>query len=196
MFQTLFLIGADEANYTNYFNVQSTRGIELVCLLSLLSALIVANLIVYFVKKDKFVLSTKISLYTLIAFSASIVIANIVMSIQDGTFEEIDCRGYIESIPFMGMTVALTIILGLMLIVTPFFLDKEKHNDMRYQTRSIAYAGLLLALAFNLFLKLAQLSSIPQVMIQRIVPQPVFSLQVMLQPIVFQSVFSLQVSHT
>ena len=150
MFQTLLLIGADEASYTNYFNVQSTRGIELVCLLSLLSALIVANLIVYFVKKDKFVLSTKISLYTLIAFSASIVIANIVMSVKDGTFEEIDCRGYIESVPFMALTVVLTIILGLMLVVTPFILDKEKHNDMRYQTRSIAYAGLLLALAFGL----------------------------------------------
>ena len=150
MFQTLFLTAADGANYTNYFNVESTRGIELICLLSLLGALIIANAIVFALKREKFALSTKISLYTLIAFSASIVIANIVMSIQDGTFSEIDCRGYIESIPFMALTVILTILLSLILIVIPFIVDKEKHQDVRFQTRSIAYAGLLLALAFGL----------------------------------------------
>ena len=150
MFQSLFLISADEVSYKNYFNVEEPRGIELICLLALLGVLIIANAVVYSTRKDKFVLSTKISLYTLIVFSASIIIANIAMAIKDHSFDEIDCRGYIESVPFMALTVVITIILGLMLIVLPFIFDKEKHNDMKFQTRSIAYAGILLALAFGL----------------------------------------------
>lgn len=150
MFQSLFLIAADGVSYENYFNVESTRGIELICLLSLIGALLIANIVVYFIKKDKFVLSTKISLYTLILFSVSIIIANIAMSIKDGTFSEIDCRGYIESIPFMALTTILTILLTIALVVVPFIIDKEKHTDSKFQTRSIAFAGLLLALAFGL----------------------------------------------
>ncbi len=150
MFQSLFLVAADEASYTNYFNVSSTRGIELVCLLSLLGILLVANLVVFFVKKDSFVLSTKISVYTLIAFSASIIAANIAIAIKDGTFKEMDCREYIETVPFMALTVIMTILFAAMLIVLPFIFDKEKHTDLKYQTRSIAYAGILLALAFGL----------------------------------------------
>ena len=150
MFQSLFLIAADGVSYTNYFNVESTRGIELICLLSLIGALLIANLVVYFLKRDKFVLSTKISLYTLVLFSVSVIIANIAMSIKDGTFNEIDCRGYIESIPFMALTTILTILLTIALVVVPFIVDKDKTKDTTLQTRSIAYAGLLLALAFGL----------------------------------------------
>lgn len=137
-------------SYTNYFNVTSTRGIELTCLLSLIGALLIACLVVFFTKKEKFSLAVKISFYILLAFSISIIIANIAMSIKDGTFNEMDCTGYIESVPFMALTIIMTILLVAVLVLLPFIFDKTNNKDTKYQTKSIAYAGISLALAFGL----------------------------------------------
>lgn len=146
------------ASYTHRFDLSTPLGIELVVALSLLGALLIGGAVIYFVKKDFFKTYLKAAFAVALAFTVSIVIANICMQAKDGEFKigNVDCRPYLENVDFMAVAIVGTILLAIVLIATPFIADKKStFFGSQDRTKAIAYAGICIALSFGLsYLKL------------------------------------------
>ena len=129
------------ANFTNYFNVDSMRGIELIVALSLLVAIVIAGVAVFFLKRDFFKKYIYIGVGTYVAFAVAVAIANLSIDAQDGeTFS-------------MKYQIALVVIFFAIIIglaVTSILLDKKTNIGKKDNTRSIVYAAICIALAFGL----------------------------------------------
>ena len=129
------------ASFTNYFNVDSMRGIELVVALSLALGIIMAGLVIYFLKHDFFKKYIYIGLGTYVAFAVAVAIANLTIDSQDGeTFSQ-------------KYQIALIVIFAVMIVglaVVAFVLDKKTTVGKKDNTRSIVYAAICIALAFGL----------------------------------------------
>ena len=136
--QNTFLFAAD---YSNYFNVESTRGIELIVALSLIGAIIIAGLAIYFLKKDFFKKYLIIAGATLVAFAISIAIANVVLDFQG---EETYTESY--QVTIVCVLAAFVVVLGAL----AFFLDAKTNIGKKNNTQSIVYAAVCIALAFGL----------------------------------------------
>ena len=136
--QNLFLIAA---NYTNYFNIDSMRGIELIVALSLAVAILLGGLAVYFMKKDFLKKYTFISIGVYVAFALSVAIANIII---DTKGEETFTQEYqIKlAIVFAAIVVALAVL--------SFLLDKKTQIGHKNNTQSVVYAAIMISLAFGL----------------------------------------------
>lgn len=129
------------ASFSNYFNVTSTRGIELTVALVLLGVIVAAGFAVYFTKRDFFKMYSNIAIGTLTAFAVSIAIANIVLDFKG---EET----YIESYQ-IGLFVGFVVI-SLGLVILSHFLNAKTKEAKENNTKAIVYASISIALAFGL----------------------------------------------
>ena len=129
------------ANFKNYFNVSSTYGIELTVALSLIGAIIIAGLAIFFLKKDFFKKYLVIAGATLVAFAISIAIANVVLDFQG---EETYTESY--QIIIVSVLAAIVVALG----AAAFLLDAKTNIGHKNNTQSIVYAAVSIALAFGL----------------------------------------------
>ncbi len=136
--QNLYLLAA---TLTPYFNLESTRGIELVVAVSLIGAIILAGVAIYFLKKDFLKNYLIIAGATLVAFAIAIAIANIVMDFKG---KETYTANY--QIILVSGFAAIVVALG----AVAFFLDQKTTIGKQNNTKSVVYAAISIALAFGL----------------------------------------------
>ena len=141
------------AEYKNYFNVTEVRGIELICALVLLAVIVIANVVVKFVKPEYSKKTLLISGLVAVAFAFSIIVANLVMSAKEDAYkiENIDCRAWLENLDYLSVAIIGTILLVIVLFATPFIVDrKSKMFNSKTTTKQITYAAICIALSFGL----------------------------------------------
>ncbi len=144
------------ASYSNFFNFDSLPGITVCVGLILLGAMILSNLILFFVKRDKVKLSVVIDVIVMLIYLVVVVILNINATAKDGGFQSentgMSGEGEGGIIVFnttnaVAISIAVVVVFGI--LIGLLLIDRKKIAP-RAHTLSLVYAALSVALATGL----------------------------------------------
>ncbi len=151
MFNTLL-----SAAYSNFFNFDSLLGITVCVGLILLGVMILSNLILFFVKRDKVKLSVVIDVVVMLIYLVVVVILNINATAKEGGFQSentgMSGEGEGGIIVFnttnaVAISIAVVVVFGV--LIGLLLIDRKKIAP-RAHTLSLVYAALSVALATGL----------------------------------------------